>query len=338
MATDGPLPIAVLTGFLGSGKTTFLRRVLASRGMAETAVVINEFGEVGLDHLLVEASPDEVVQLPSGCLCCAMRQDLVRTLYRLLARRAEGLPFRRIVIETSGLAEPAPILATLAADPHLERASRLAGVLTLVDAVAGLATLDRYAEATAQAVLADRLLLTKTDITAPPPTLTKRLLGLNPHAEIADVSALDDPARALFGCVPRAGPRRLLFAAPASHTHGILSFALALRRKMSRLDFARSLGGLARDRGQDLLRVKGIIGFADTERPAAIHAVQHTLYPPEWLDTWPDEARIGRLVFITRGIAEEEVLARFAAGDPTPLGIDAPTPVPDSLGGDAGGT
>ncbi|HJS87333.1 MAG TPA: GTP-binding protein, partial [Acetobacteraceae bacterium] len=318
------------TGFLGSGKTTFLRRVLAAPAMAETAVVINEFGEVGLDHLLVEASPDDVVQLPGGCLCCAVRQDLVRTLHRLLARRAEGLGFRRVVIETSGLAEPAPILATLAADPYLERELRLAAVLTLVDAVAGLATLDRYAEATAQAVVADRLLLTKTDLAPPPASLTDRLLALNPSAEIEEASALGDPARALFAPVPRAGPRRRLFAAPASHTHGIGSFALALRRRMSRLEFARALGGLARERGEDLLRVKGIVAFADATRPAAIHAVRHTLYPPDWLDAWPEEAGAGRLVFITRGIGAGEVLARFAAGDPALLGVDAPGAVPDS--------
>ncbi len=316
-----PLPIAVLTGFLGSGKTTFLRRVLTSPGMAETAVIINEFGDVGLDHLLVEASPDEVVQLPSGCLCCAVRQDLVRTLYRLLARRAEGdVPaFRRIVVETSGLAEPAPILYTLAADAHLERALRFASVLTLVDAIAGLATLDRYAEATAQAVIADRLLLTKTDLAPPPPALTERLSALNPAAEIAEARGSDDPARAMFGAVPH-GPRRRLFAAAASHTHGIGSFALTLRRPMTRLEFVRALGGLARDRGDDLLRVKGIVAFADTDRIAAIHAVQHTLYPPDWLDAWPDEERTGRLVFITRGIGCDEVLKRFAAGDPAPLG------------------
>jgi G3E family GTPase len=316
------LPIAVLTGFLGCGKTTFLRRVLTAPGMAETAVVINEFGDVGLDHLLVEASPDDVVQLPSGCLCCALRQDLVRTLYGLLARRADGAlpPFRRIVVETSGLAEPAPILYTLAADAHLEPALRFAAVLTLVDAVNGLATLDRYAEATAQAVVADRLLLTKTDIAATPPALTERLAALNPAAEIGKARTLDDPAEALFGAVPHHRPRRRLFAAPAIHTHGIGSFALALRQPMSRLDFAKALGGLARDRGEDLLRVKGIVAFADTDRPAAIHAVQHTLYPPEWLDAWPDAERTGRLVFITRGIGQDDVLARFAAGDPAPLG------------------
>jgi len=315
--SNDPLPIAVLTGFLGSGKTTFLRRVLASADMSETAVIINEFGEIGLDHLLVEAAPDEVMRLPSGCLCCAVRQDLVRTLYSLLARRADGdlPPFRRIVVETSGLAEPAPILYTLAADAHLERALRLACVLTLVDSVVGAATLDRFAEATAQAAVADRLLLTKTDLAAPPASLIERLAALNPNAEL--IREADDPAHALFGPVAEKRPRGRLFSAPAVHTHGIASFALALRRPMSRLDFARALGGLARDRGDDLLRVKGIVAFADRpDRPAAIHAVQHTLYPPDWLDDWPDEERTGRLVFITRGIECADMLTRFAQGDP----------------------
>lgn len=314
---DSRLPIAILTGFLGSGKTTFLRRVLASPAMVDTAIIINEFGDVGLDHLLVEAAPDDIVQLPSGCLCCAVRQDLVRTLYGLLNRRTAGeAPFARIIVETSGLAEPAPILYTLAADAVLERALRLAGVLTLVDAVAGLATLDAYAEATAQAAVADRLLLTKTDLTAPPAALIERLAALNPNAQT--VPSDGEPAAALFGVVPLTGSRTRLFAAPAAiHTHGIGSFAITLRRPPSRLDFARALGGLARERGEDLLRVKGIVEFADRPgRPAAIHAVQHTLYPPEWLDAWPDAEREGRLVFITRGIAPEDVLDRFAAADP----------------------
>ncbi len=316
--SDAGLPIAILTGFLGSGKTTFLRRVLGSPGMADTAVIINEFGDVGLDHLLVEAAPDDVVQLPSGCLCCAVRQDLVRTLYGLLNRRAAAgvAPFRRIVVETSGLAEPAPILHTLAADALLERTLRLARVLTLVDALAGLATLDAYAEATAQAAVADRLMLTKTDLGVPPAALIERLAAVNPDAEM--ISRETAPAGVLFGPVPAARPRVRPFAtAAAAHTHGIGSFAISLRRPPSRLDFARALGGLARERGEDLLRVKGIVVFADRpDRPAAIHAVQHTLYPPDWLDTWPDAEREGRLVFITRGIAPEDVLDRFAAADP----------------------
>ena len=320
---EAPLPIAVLTGFLGSGKTTFLRRVLASPAMGDTAVVINEFGEVGLDHLLVAASPDDVVQLPNGCLCCAVRQDLVRTLHGLLTRRAEAAlpPFRRVAVETSGLAEPAPILYTLAADPYLERALRFDTVLTVVDALAGSSTLERYAEATAQAVVADRLLISKTDLAPAPEALLAGLAALNPSAEIVLAAGLVEPASALFretGSEPRRPVRRLWSA--AVHSHGISTVAIELRQAMTRLDFARALGGLARERGEDLLRVKGIVGFADVpSRPAAIHAVQHTLYPPEWFSEWPDADHRSRLVFITRDIAPDEILTRFAAGAPRVL-------------------
>ena len=317
------LPISVLTGFLGSGKTTYLRRVLASPAMRDTAVVINEFGEIGLDHLLVAASPDDVVQLPNGCLCCAVRQDLVRTLHGLLARRAAAAlpPFRRMVVETSGLAEPAPILYTLAADPHLERALRFDTVLTVVDALAGFPTLERHAEATAQAVVADRLLISKTDLTPAPEALLSRLAAINPSAELVLGTDLAEPAAARFraaGSGP-ARPARRLWSA-GTHSHGISTLAIELCQEMTRLDFARALGGLARERGEDLLRVKGLIAFADVPgRPAAVHAVQHTLYPPEWFADWPDADRRSRLVFITRDIAQDEILARFAAGRPAVL-------------------
>jgi G3E family GTPase len=292
--------------------------------MGDTAVVINEFGEIGLDHLLVAASPDDVVQLPNGCLCCAVRQDLVRTLHGLLARRASAdlAPFRRVVVETSGLAEPAPILYTLAADPHLERTLRFDTVLTVVDAIAGSATLERFAEATAQAVVADRLLISKTDLASAPEALLAGLAALNPAAEIVHASELAEPAAALFRAAvsqPRRPARRLWSA--GAHSHGIATVAIELRAEMTRLDFAKALGGLARERGEDLLRVKGIIGFADVpSRPAAIHAVQHTLYPPEWFTDWPDADRRSRLVFITRNISSDEILSRFAAGAPVVMG------------------
>ena len=325
MALDGDaLPISVLTGFLGSGKTTFLRRVLASEHMQDTAVVINEFGAVGLDHLLVEASSDGVVQLGKGCLCCMVQQDLVRTLHGLLARRGPGggLAFRRVVVETSGLAEPAPILYTLAADARLERALRLDTVLTVIDGIAGEANLQRFGEATAQAVVADRLLVSKTDIAPPPPSLLDSLAALNPTADLAETAAEGAPALLFRGqdAPPRALWRRRPLTAVA-HTHGIETLAVTLGRPMSRLDFAVALGGLARERGEDLLRVKGIVAFADRPGgPAAIHAVQHTLYPPDWLPDWPDGDHSSRLVFITRNIEQADILARFAAGGPARLG------------------
>jgi G3E family GTPase len=313
-----PLPISVLTGFLGSGKTTFLGRALVSPGMADTAVVINEFGAVGLDHLLVEAADQEVLELPNGCVCCAVRQDLANTLYGLLRRRARGeiRAFNRIVLETSGLAEPSPILYTLSADAFLEASLRVDTVVTAVDAIAGLSTLDRFPEATAQAAGADRLLLTKTDLAEAPAELRERLDILNPAARLVDARGAD-PAGTLFGgdtTSIRPRPRRF---STAGHAHGIASYVVTLREPMTRLQFAMALGGLAREHGEDLLRVKGIVAFADRAGgPAAIHAVQHTMYPPRWLNAWPDGDQTSRLVFIVRDIAPEVILARFAAGDP----------------------
>lgn len=322
MISGEVLPISVLTGFLGSGKTTFLRRVLTAEAMRDTAIVINEFGAVGLDHLLVEASSDDVVQLGNGCLCCMVRQDLVRTLYGLLARRAAGdAPFRRVVIETSGLAEPAPILYTLAADARLERALRLDTVVTVVDGIAGQATLERFGEATAQVVVADRLLVSKTDLAPLSESLPRALAALNPTAELAEATDADAPSLLFRGADAPARPLWRRPFASAAHSHGIVTLAVALRRPMSRLDFARALGGLARERGEDLLRVKGIVAFADRSGgPAAIHAVQHTLYPPDWLPDWPDNEHSSRLVFITRDIPQADILARFAEGCPVVLG------------------
>jgi G3E family GTPase len=314
-----PLPISVLTGFLGSGKTTFLSRALLGFGMADTAVIINEFGEIGLDHLLVEAADKEVVELPNGCLCCAVRQDLAFTLYGLLRRRARGeiSAFGRIALETSGLAEPSPILYTLSADAFLEASLRVDTVVTAVDAIAGLSTLDRFPEATAQVAAADRLVLTKTDLTTPPDVLLERLEALKPGARLLNAGETDAAAALFGGGETTIAPRRRRFAATAAHAHGIASFVVVLRQNMTRLQFAVALGGLAREHGEDLLRVKGLVAFADRMGgPAAVHAVQHTLYPPRWLDAWPDDQQISRMVFIVRNIPPAVVLTHFAAGDP----------------------
>jgi G3E family GTPase len=312
----------VLTGFLGSGKTTLLSRVLALVDLRDTAVVISEFGAVSLDHLLLEAAADDVVELPNGCTCCAVRQGLADAFYRLLrSRQATGkAPFRRIALETSGLADPAPVLYTLSADAFLEASLRLDRVVTTIDAVAGPATLDRYPEAVAQAAVADLLLITKTDLAPACDDLVQRLADLNPGATIADAAAAN-ASELLFGGSPRALPRPRPVAT-AVHVHGIYALSIRLRRPMTRLGFAVALGGLAREHGEKLLRVKGLVEFTDRPGgPAAIHAVQHTLYPPRWLERWPD-GEGDRLVFIVRDLDPDEILNRFADGEPVRIGAN----------------
>ena len=315
-----PIPLSVLTGFLGSGKTTLLSRVLALPDLADTAVVISEFGVVSLDHLLLEATVDDVVELPNGCTCCAVRQGLADAFYRLLRSRqaAAKKPFQRIALETSGLADPGPVLYTLSADAFLEASLRLDRVVTTIDAVLGTATLDQYPEAVAQAAVADLLLITKTDLAPVSDGLVQRLASLNPGAPIVDAAGAD-ANDLLFGGSPKALPRPRPVATTV-HAHGIYPLAIRLQRQMSRLDFAKALGGLARDHGEKLLRVKGLVEFTDRPGgPAAIHAVQHTLYPPRWLERWPDAER-DRLVFIVRDLDANEILNRFADGEPLCMG------------------
>jgi G3E family GTPase len=320
------LPTTLLTGFLGSGKTTLLRRALVSPELADTAVIVNEIGEIAIDHHLVDFVEGSVLELPGGCLCCAVREDLARTLRSLLERRDAGgiRRFQRIVIETTGLADPAPILFTLGTDPMLDHRLRLAGVVTLVDAVHGAATLDRFAEAGRQAALADVLVITKTDLVPLGPDLVCRLDWINPRAErILAVEAYDAGA-VLFGATARAAAPVTPADLPAAHSHGIDAFGVVLEGEITRLDFARALGGLAGARGSDLLRVKGIVRFADRpERPAVVQAAQHTLFAPEWLEAWPADwpegDRRSRLVFVVHEIPRAEILDAFAFARPLPF-------------------
>jgi G3E family GTPase len=321
--TQEKTPVTILTGFLGSGKTSLLQRVLAAPGMADTAVIINEAGEMGLDHLLVEAVEEQVVEMPSGCLCCVRRLDIVTTVRGLIERRDRGeiRAFSRIVIETSGLADPAPILYTLAADPMLGHELSFRAVVTLVDAVAGAGTLRRHPEAASQVAVADRILITKTDVTAPETALLDAIDGLNAWAERIMLPGEQDLGALLFGAVPGVASRRRFSAQAvspqAAHTAGITTLSVVLTQPLTRLDLAKSLGRLASERGEDLLRVKGLVAF--TDRPghvAIIHAVQHTIYRPEWRDRWPDDDTRSRLVFVVRNIAPEVIMAHFASAAP----------------------
>jgi G3E family GTPase len=329
-------PVTVLTGFLGSGKTSLLKRVLASPDMADTAVIINEAGEMGLDHLLVEAVDEQVLEMPSGCLCCVRRLDIVTTVRALIERRDSGKirAFSRIVIETSGLADPAPILYTLAADPMLGHVLSFRAVVTLVDAVAGEGTLTRHPEAASQLAVADRILITKTDLVAPCVGLLAAIDGLNAWADRITLPGEPEPAALLFGAVPAIGRRRFTAQAlpEAAHTAGLSTLSLVFTQAITRLAFARALGGLASERGEDLLRVKGLISFSDRpEQIGVIHAVQHTIYRPEWLDAWPDADTRSRLVFVVRDIAPEVIIALFADAAPvvwTPLDASDIAPAP----------
>jgi G3E family GTPase len=315
------VPVTVITGFLGAGKTTLLRRFLSTPEGRGTAVIINEFGAVGIDDALVRASADKTVLLGNGCLCCAMRSDLQLTLRRLIAERERGLVphFRRVVIETSGLADPGPILQTFATDRALGGEFHSEQAVAVVDAATGPTTLEWSAEARKQIILADRLIVTKTDLAEPSAKggLIERLRALNPPADLAvaingeiDPSTFTDaPSPALQPFAPgRAG-----FIAEAAHSDGIASFVLAEDQPIAWDAFARTMETLTALRGPDLLRVKGFLNVAGRRGPVLVQFVQHLAHPPVELQHWPDDDRASRLVFITRNIAEQSVRDLFAA-------------------------
>jgi G3E family GTPase len=304
----------VLTGFLGAGKTTLLRRFLGTPEGQGTAVVVNEFGATGIDDQLVRASTDETVLLGNGCLCCITRSDLQQELRRLVIERGRGeLPdFKRIVIETSGLADPSPILQTFATDRALGEMYHVEAVVTVVDAETGGNTLAWSSEARKQAILADRLIITKTDIAGEGAAekLGAQLRALNPSAEILEaVNGEIDPSR----ITEPAGDARNIFMAEAAHSDGIGSFVLMQDAPIPWLAFAQTMETLMALRGPDLLRVKGFLAVEGCQGPVVVQFVQHLAHPPVELAAWPDANRQSRVVFITKNISEQQVRDLFAA-------------------------
>jgi G3E family GTPase len=338
-----PIPLTLLTGFLGAGKTTLLNKLLKDPALKDTAVIINEFGEVSLDHLLVDYIGDNMVLLQSGCLCCTMRGDLVDALEQLLRDLDNGrVKFSRVLLETTGLADPAPVLHTAMAHPYLVKRFRLDGVVTVVDAVNGEATLDAHPEAVKQAAVADRIVLSKTDLAAADETerLLGRLRALNPAATVLDAANVTNLGEATADRLLNCGlydPARKIpdvkkwlaaeaYADAHSHGHGhhhhdvnrhddhIVSFVLTADKPIPAGTLDMFLELLRASYGAKLLRMKGIVNVAELPgTPVVVHGVQHIFHPTAQLERWPDDDRRTRLVFITKDLPERTVRELFEA-------------------------
>ena len=335
----GPIPVVVLTGFLGSGKTTLLQRLLTAPALSDSAVLVNEFGEIGIDHHLVHYADEDLVMLANGCICCTIRDDLGKAMRDLLERRASGaIPaFARLFIETTGLADPVPILHTLMTEPVVDKAYRLARVVTTVDAVNGESHLARQPESAKQAAVADRIVITKCDL-APEGgvrRLSERLRRLNPSAPILtapssafrpdallggedstledkpdDVHAwLDEEA---YGASGAAASHRHQPLDVNRHDERIAASCLTFDEPIDWAAFCVWFTMLLHGRGEDVLRVKGIVNVPGLAGPVVINGVQHIIHPPQHMERWPDADRRSRIVFITRDMERDELRTSLA--------------------------
>jgi G3E family GTPase len=303
-APAGKTPVTLVTGFLGSGKTTLISRLLGRPALRETAVIVNELGEVAIDHHLLRRVDERTVLLKSGCLCCTLRGDLADELRDLLGRRARGEipPFRRVLVETTGLADPAPIVYTLLSEPVVRHHYELGSVVATVDAVNGL----RLPESVKQAAVADTLVVTKADLADPAP-VERRLAALNPAAEVVEAAFGEVEPEVVLGRRDR-DPRDLSFAETPHDHGGVHAFALFLDDQLDWAAFGVWLTMLLQARGEDLLRVKGLLNVGGPG-PLLLDGVQHVVHPPVHLPEWPDADRRSRIVFIGRGLEREAVEA-----------------------------
>ena len=326
----GRIPVSIITGFLGSGKTTLINRLLKKPEMNRVAVIVNEFGDIAIDNDLVEASTEQMKLLDSGCLCCAVRGDLEETMRELFVQRRNGqvIDFERVVIETTGLADPAPVMQTLMTDTMLQAQYRLDCVVTLVDAVNGAGQLDTLREPVKQAALADRIVVTKSDLSddAQVCTLEARLRELNPTAPMKRAVNGEIDVPFLIGVGLETARSRMeeverwMGSEPHDehghvhrHESDIRTFSLRYAKPFTWSTFTQCMEVLTSMRGPDLLRVKGLVNVAGRAGPLVVQSVQHVFHPPIELAEWPSDDRSTRLVFITRGIERENVENLFNA-------------------------